>query len=81
MIVPVPAQDRRDAARRAGHRSWKSWPAPWSWYMYLGTCSARAAAPDLQAAEAELAAAARADGVVANRRLWCGVSPRAMLQL
>ena len=49
--------------------------------MYLGTRSARAAAPDLQAAEAELAAAARADGVVANRRLWCGVSPRAMLQL
>ena len=38
----------------------KLWPAPWSWYMYLGTCSARAAAPDLEAAEAELAAATRA---------------------
>ena len=34
--------------------------------MYLGTRSARAAAPDLEAAEAELAAAARADGVVAT---------------
>jgi len=41
----------------------KLWPAPWSWYMYLGTCSARAAAPDLEAAEAELAAATRVDGV------------------
>ena len=44
----------------------KLWPAPWSWYMYLGTRSARAAAPDLEAAEAELAAATRADGVVAT---------------
>ena len=46
----------------------KLWPAsePWSWYMYenaLGTRSARAAAPDLEAAEAELAAATRVDGV------------------
>ena len=44
----------------------KLWPAPWSWYMYLGTRSARAAAPDLEAAEAELAAATRAGGVVAT---------------
>ena len=39
--------------------------------MYLGTRSARAAAPDIEAAEAELAAAARADGVrLVQLQLW-----------
>ena len=53
----------------------KLWPAsePWSWYMYEngrelfpGERAQHARQRDLEAAEAELAAATRADGVVAT---------------